>query len=86
MSRPFTQLLLHRVTRNVLFWMLFAVFPIWLNWGNYGSRANFLTDIFFYLELAFLGYLNNLVLIPKLMDRGKVGLYFIVVIALVIFV
>lgn len=75
--------LLHRVTRNAVFWLLFAGFPMWLNWGNYGSRANFLTDIFFYLELALLGYLNNLLLIPRLMDKGRVALYFLVTFLLV---
>ncbi len=78
--------LLHRVTRNVVFWVLFAGLPVWLNWGNYGSKANFLTDILYYLELAFLGYLNNLILIPKLMDKGKVRTYFTVVFFLVLVV
>lgn len=81
-----SKFLLHRATRNVAFWLLFAGLPVWFNWGNYGSRANFLTDIFYYFELAFLGYFNNLVLIPRLMDRGKVILYFVVVFLLVLFI
>ncbi|MEM9929766.1 MAG: histidine kinase [Bacteroidota bacterium] len=81
-----TNFLLHRVTRNVIFWLLFVGLPIWFNWGNYGSRANFLTDIFYYLELAFLGYFNNLVLIPRLMDKGRVVIYFTILFFLVPFV
>lgn len=82
----FTKFVLHRLTRNVVFWLLFAGLPIWFNWGNYGSRANFLTDIFYYLELAFLGYFNNFFLIPRLMDKGKVFAYFFSVFLLVPFV
>lgn len=66
--------------------MLFAGLPVWLNWGNYGSKANFLTDILYYLELAFLGYINNLLLIPRLMDKGKVRSYFAVIFFLVLVV
>jgi len=77
--------LLHRVTRNVVFWLLFAILPVWLNWDGYGSKANFYTDLLYYLEIAFLGYFNNLVLIPRLMDRGRVAAYFVIVFVLVLF-
>jgi sensor histidine kinase YesM len=82
----FTNFLLRRTTRNIIFWLLFAGLPMWLNWDNYGSRANFLTDVFFYLELAFLGYFNNLVLIPRLMDQARVVAYFSAVFILVLLV
>lgn len=75
---------LHRVTRNVLFWTLFAGIPIWFNWNNFGSHANFLTDIEFYFKCAFLGYFNNLVLIPRLFDRGRVSAYFLVIGAVIL--
>ncbi|MEO0734903.1 MAG: histidine kinase [Bacteroidota bacterium] len=67
--------LLHPLPRNLLFWFFFAGLPVWLNWDNYGSPANFWTDIFYYLELAFLGYFNNYFLIPRLLDRGHVARY-----------
>lgn len=84
MLRFASSFLLNRLTRNLLFWLLFAGLPIWMNWGNYGSRANFLTDILYYLELAFLGYVNNLIMIPRLMDKGRVALYFLVTFVMVI--
>ncbi|MEL7161332.1 MAG: histidine kinase, partial [Bacteroidota bacterium] len=76
---PVARFFLHRVTRNLLFWFFFAGLPVWLNWDNYGSAANFWTDIFYYLELAFLGYFNNYFLIPRLLDRGKVAPYTIII-------
>lgn len=84
MLRRLSNFLLHRVTRNVFFWMLFAGLPIWLNWDGYGSKANFYTDLLYYAELAFLGYVNNLVLIPRLMDTGRVTTYFLASTVLVV--
>jgi len=78
MFRRLSDLLLNRFNRNVLFWLLFAGLPIWLNWDGYGSKANFYTDLLFYAQLAFLGYVNNLLLIPTLMDTGRVTAYFLV--------
>jgi len=86
MLRRITDFLLHRVTRNVVFWLLYAALPVWLNWDGYGSAANFHTDLLYYTELAFPGYVNNLILIPRLMDRGRPTAYFITVTLCTLFV
>lgn len=77
LTSPLARFLLHRVTRNILFWLVYAVLPVYLNWGNFGSDANLYTDLLYYATLAVLGYVNNLLLIPWLMDRGRPVAYFV---------
>lgn len=70
-------LITNRVFLNILFWLGFAVLPIVVNWNNFGSSANFYTDVLFYIEAGCLSYFNNFVLMPLLFDKKRYWPYFI---------
>ncbi len=73
----------NRILQNVLFWTIFAVIPFVLNLGSFGLAANMYTDIQYYLECALLGYLNNLVLMPKILDKKRYLFYSICALGLI---
>lgn len=72
-----------RLLQNLLFWLFFAVVPFSINLGHFGSAANMYTDIQYYVECAVLGYLNNLILMPRYFDRKKYGWYLILVLVMI---
>lgn len=76
----------NRLLQNALFWLFFAIIPFSINLGSFGSLANMYTDIQYYLECAFLGYFNNLLLMPRLFDKRKYVLYLVSAILLIIFI
>lgn len=65
----------NRFLQNVIFWVGYAVIPFLTNLGSFGSPANMYTDIQYYLECAALGYFNNLILMPRLVDHKKYWTY-----------
>jgi len=83
---PFEKIIQNRVLQNVLFWVFFAVVPFAMNLGHFGSPANMYTDIQYYVECAFIGYVNNLLLMPKLFDKKKYFSYALSFIFLLVFI
>jgi len=77
------KLLNNRIALNLLFWLFYAIIPFSVNLGQFGSKPNMYTDIQFYLECMLLGYVNNLVLLPKYFERRKYWLYFSLLFAMV---
>lgn len=80
----FVKILSNRLFLNIVFWLIYAIFPLWLNWDSFGSDANRNTDIQWYVESAVLAYFNNFVLMPALFDRKRYGFYFISLMLLVL--
>lgn len=80
----FIKILGNRLFLNIAFWMIYALVPLWLNWDTFGSEANRNTDIFWYVQVAFLAYFNNFVLMPILFDRKRYVLYSISVVVLIL--
>ncbi|HAP60064.1 MAG TPA: hypothetical protein DCR93_11385 [Cytophagales bacterium] len=78
------KLLSRRWLLNVLFWLGYAVIPFLINWGKFGSQANMLTDLQYYLECAALGYVHNLVLMPFFFDRKRYWQYVLLVLGSVV--
>jgi len=80
----FIKILRNRLFLNILFWVVYAITPLWLNWDTFGSDANRNTDILWYVQSAVLAYFNNFVLMPNLFDRKRYGLYFLSITLLIL--
>lgn len=79
----FIRLFSNRLFLNIIFWLIYAFLPLWLNWDTFGSEANRNTDILWYVQAAVMVYINNLVLMPFLFDEKKYLQYFTAAIVLV---
>lgn len=84
LSTTLIGLLGSRLFLNLLFWTVYAGLPLWLNWSSFHSTADRNTDILWYVQSAVLAYFNSLVLMPLLFDRKRYGLYFSLLLLLVV--
>lgn len=66
----------NRILQNIIFWLLYAVIPFFINLSEFRSLPNMYTDAQFYIECAVLGYFNNLFLMPRLFDQKRYRVYF----------
>ncbi|MEM8526533.1 MAG: hypothetical protein AAGG68_17960 [Bacteroidota bacterium] len=76
----FINVLSNRLFLNIVFWLIYAVFPLWLNWDTFASEGDRNTDAFWYAQAAVLVYGNNLILMPLFFDKRKYLSYFLIAI------
>ncbi|MEM9849825.1 MAG: sensor histidine kinase, partial [Bacteroidota bacterium] len=79
----FIKLLSNRLLLNSLFWLIYAIFPLCLNWDSFASAGDRNTDIAWYLQAISIVYINNLILMPLLFDQRDYVRYFFSVVVLV---